>query len=141
MYGWIYYPLVYSEVHVEDDNDIPESDVYFVGKAKDRLSEIISFFEKCDAAGLKCDFHLVDVLINENLLNGSYNGTYDPVKSHTGRKCKAEYCRHNRHEIVHHLHGLLHGSLLIRYILIILLCLLGHQLYIKPLGKCRKQGN
>ena len=59
MYGWIYYPLVYSEVHIEDDDDdIPESDVYFVGKAKDRLSEIISFFEKCDAAGLKCDFHI-----------------------------------------------------------------------------------
>lgn len=61
MYGWVYYPLVYSEVHIEDNNDIPESDVYFVGKAKDRLSEIISFFEKCDAAGLKCDFHIVGV--------------------------------------------------------------------------------
>lgn len=61
MYGWVYYPLVYSEVHIEDNNYIPESDVYFVGKAKDRLPEIISFFKKCDAAGLKCDFHIVGV--------------------------------------------------------------------------------
>lgn len=60
-YGWVYYPLVYSAVHVEDNQNIPESDIYFVGKAKDRLAEIISFFEKCDDAGLKCDFHIVGV--------------------------------------------------------------------------------
>ena len=61
IYGWTYYPLVYSTVDIEESNNIQESDIYFVGKAKDRLGEIISFFEKCDENGLRCDFHIVGV--------------------------------------------------------------------------------
>lgn len=60
-YGWEYYPLVYSKPRVEDDPAIPESDVYFVGKAKNRLSDILAAYEKLKAAGLKCDFHITGV--------------------------------------------------------------------------------
>lgn len=60
-YGLIYYPLIYSEYSCNIPNQVKDSDVYFVGKAKDRLSEIIDAFEYLDAEGLKCDFHIVGV--------------------------------------------------------------------------------
>lgn len=60
-YGWEYYPLVYSMPRVEDDLAIPESDVYFVGKAKNRLNDILAAYEKLKAAGMKCDFHITGV--------------------------------------------------------------------------------
>ena len=60
-YGFEYYPLVYSAVSVQDDPDLKESDIYFVGKAKDRFSDIIRVFTKCYNAGLRCDFNIVGV--------------------------------------------------------------------------------
>ncbi len=60
-YGMHYYPLVYSPCDVPEDDSIPESDVYFVGKAKDRLAEILKAFEKFRDAGLKCDFYITGV--------------------------------------------------------------------------------
>ena len=64
-YGFTYYPLVYSCTEVEDDPDIPESDVFFVGKAKNRLDEILSAFRKLKDSGLVCDFHITGVPENE----------------------------------------------------------------------------
>lgn len=60
-YGWKYYPLVYSPVEVPNDENIKESDLYFVGKAKDRLDDIIHIYKKCIDNGLVCDFHITGV--------------------------------------------------------------------------------
>ena len=60
-YGMINYPLLYSPYDFEKNTDISESDVYFVGKAKDRLDDIISAYEKLRDAGLKCDFYITGV--------------------------------------------------------------------------------
>lgn len=60
-YGFQYYPLVYSKVNIQDDDMIKESDLFFVGKAKNRFKEIIDIFEKCTNAGIRCDFHIVGV--------------------------------------------------------------------------------
>ena len=60
-YSLEYYPLVYSDYEVHADKDIPESDVFFVGKAKDRLDDIISAYERLSEAGLRCDFHITGV--------------------------------------------------------------------------------
>lgn len=60
-YGLYYYPLVYSRVEIPQNEHIESSDVYFVGKAKDRLDKIISAYEVFKNAGLKCDFHIIDV--------------------------------------------------------------------------------
>ena len=46
---------------VEEDESIPSSDLIFVGREKGRLNELISIYEKCTAAGLVCDFHIVGV--------------------------------------------------------------------------------
>lgn len=60
-YGFTYYPLVYSCTEIEDDPSIPESDVFFLGKAKNRLPEILEAYEKFRDAGLVCDFHITGV--------------------------------------------------------------------------------
>lgn len=60
-YGMYYYPLVYSPYDVPEDDSIEESDVYFVGKAKDRLPQILATYEKLRDAGLKCDFYITGV--------------------------------------------------------------------------------
>ena len=60
-YGMYYYPLVYSPCDIPEDDSIPESDVYFVGKAKDRLPEILTAYEKFRDVGLKCDFYITGV--------------------------------------------------------------------------------
>jgi len=60
-YQLLYYPLVYSLFDVPEDENIKQSDIYFVGKAKNRFKDIISVYEKLRSAGLKCDFHIVGV--------------------------------------------------------------------------------
>ena len=59
-YGFIYHHLVFSSFDGEIV-DMPYSDVYFVGKAKNRQSDIIRVFEVFRANGLKCDFHIAGV--------------------------------------------------------------------------------
>ena len=60
-YGMDYYPLVYSPADIPDDPGVAESDVYFVGKAKDRLPQILAAYEKLRDAGLKCEFYITGV--------------------------------------------------------------------------------
>lgn len=60
-YGMYYYPLPYSCYDIPADDTIAESDVYFVGKAKDRLDRILSAYEKFRDAGLKCEFYITGV--------------------------------------------------------------------------------
>ena len=60
-YGFVYYPLVYSYTEIEDDPNIPESDIFFLGKAKNRLAEILEAYEVLRDSGLKCDFHITGV--------------------------------------------------------------------------------
>ena len=60
-YGFIYHPLVFSYYHGGQE-DLPCSDVYFLGQAKDRLEEILSVYEFLRNKGLKCDFHITNVL-------------------------------------------------------------------------------
>lgn len=57
----IYYPLVYSKIDVEDDDMIPASDVFFVGKDKNRLSLIIETYYRLVEMGKKCDFYITGV--------------------------------------------------------------------------------
>lgn len=59
-YGFIYHPLVFSDVRFQDEVGI-ESDVFFLGKAKNRLSDIVKVYERLQVSGLKCSFFLVGV--------------------------------------------------------------------------------
>lgn len=61
-YGFVYHPTVFSRNFIlPKSNEIEKSDVYFVGKAKNRLPIILSCYEKLTGAGFKCDFNLLGV--------------------------------------------------------------------------------
>ena len=51
----------YDFSDVEEDFDIPLSDVFYVGKDKGRLVDILQVFEIARASGLKCDFTILGV--------------------------------------------------------------------------------
>lgn len=59
-YSMIYYPLVFSSFHSTIIQS-QSSDVYFLGKAKERLNDIITIYDLCEKLGLICDFHIVGV--------------------------------------------------------------------------------
>lgn len=59
-YGFTYHPLVFSEYRGVI-NDMPQTDIYFLGKAKDRFSDIIRTYEILKEENLITDFHLVGV--------------------------------------------------------------------------------
>lgn len=59
-YGFIYHPLVFSE-YKGKITDMPHSDIYFLGKAKDRMPEIIRTYEILKEENLDTDFNLVGV--------------------------------------------------------------------------------
>lgn len=101
-YNFEYYPLVYSKVSVEDDENIDESDLYFVGKAKDRLNDIIDIFEKCDSAGIKCDFHIVgvdpDLQVHTDKINYCSQMAYrENLKRIKKTKCMLEIMQQGGH--------------------------------------------
>ena len=74
-YGFIYHHLIFSIGSVET-KDSPTSDVYFVGKAKNRLNDILSAYKKLIGAGLVCDFHIAGVAIEDRLFSDEID--YEP---------------------------------------------------------------
>lgn len=59
-YGFTYHPLVFSEIKYRKDTEI-KSDVYFLGRAKNRLDDIVDVYYYLTHKGLKCDFYIVGV--------------------------------------------------------------------------------
>lgn len=57
-----YWPCLLPEKKFEPEN---QTDVFFVAQAKDRLSKILSVYEKLKDAGLRCDFWVSGVPENE----------------------------------------------------------------------------
>ena len=94
-YGIPYYPSWYDNCDVPEDDNIEETDVFFVGKAKDRLPEIVAAYEKLSKAGLKCKFHIVGVpkekrIYPEEIEYGEYM-PYIKVLQHVKKtKCMLE---------------------------------------------------
>ena len=60
-YNILYHPTPYSLYPFDQKNNLQPSDVYFVGRAKNRLDEIIESYEKLTDMGFSCDFHITDV--------------------------------------------------------------------------------
>ena len=93
-YKIVYHPLVYS-YHSNIENKGYKSDVYFVGKAKDRLDLILSVYEKLKQFGLQCDFHITGVPKNyqkyPDEIDYCRQMSYDENLSHIlGTKCVLE---------------------------------------------------
>lgn len=60
-YELVYHQLVFSKYPIKLTPEIQECDVYFLGKAKNRLNEIINVYEFLRSKNLKCKFYLVGV--------------------------------------------------------------------------------
>jgi hypothetical protein len=60
-YGLEYHQLVFSFSPINKSTLINDTDVYFLGKVKNRLDDIITIFEYLKSKNLKCDFYLVGV--------------------------------------------------------------------------------
>ena len=60
-YNMIHYDEIESKIDIQRSNDYPTSDVFFAGKAKDRLSKIYEAYEVFSKAGLKCEFFITGV--------------------------------------------------------------------------------
>ena len=59
-YGFYYNRLIYAMP--KEDSCIEEDiDLFYIGRAKDRLDTLLEVFEKAQSEGLKCDFTIVDV--------------------------------------------------------------------------------
>lgn len=60
-YGALYFDEIESKINCDDARHYPSCDVFFAGKAKDRLERILSALEIFNKAGLKCFFYVTDV--------------------------------------------------------------------------------
>lgn len=60
-YGMSYFSEFESKIDVPISPDYPLSDVFFAGKAKDRLPRLLQAYEILSASGLKCKFYLTGV--------------------------------------------------------------------------------
>ena len=94
-YGLFYYPTPYSFHQSKMSNDIKQSDVFFVGRAKNRLNEILAIYVKLKEKGLSCDFNIIGVEPKDQLYAGDihYNTlmTYEENLQHVMKtKCLLE---------------------------------------------------
>lgn len=60
-HGLVFAPLQPYKLPILKNDDIPQSDVFFVGSDKGRLPKLLSIYERLIDKGLKCDFHIVGV--------------------------------------------------------------------------------
>lgn len=71
-YGLSYHPTVLSKITF-DNNNSPEYDVFFVGRYKGRLEELIRFCKKMNQNKVKCGFFIYNVPKEKRIeLNGIY---------------------------------------------------------------------
>ena len=72
-YDALYHPLVFSDFHGKIDDRYPDSDVFFLGWAKQRLNDIIGCCERCWDVGLKTDIHILGVNIEQRVYKDKIN--------------------------------------------------------------------
>lgn len=60
-----YFPLVNSRSRFDLSSDLQQSDIFFLGAAKNRLNDIYSAYEQLKYKNLKCDFYLTGVKLED----------------------------------------------------------------------------
>lgn len=66
-YDLIHYDEAYSKLEI--NSSLPKTDVFFIGKAKNRLKTIIEIYEKLTSNDLICDFYITGVQKKDQYLN------------------------------------------------------------------------
>lgn len=67
--GWKYLEYGYSGAMVRD-SDLPESDLFFIGKNKGRLEKLHTIYRLMTEAGVRCDFHITETDKEEQIVPG-----------------------------------------------------------------------
>lgn len=81
-YGFEFSYLIYTSNYTRQSTGY-NSDLFYIGRAKDRYETLISIFEKAQEEGLKCDFNIVGVPVSEQKYKNIINYSplpYDEVK-------------------------------------------------------------
>ncbi len=60
-YGLIYCPTPYSKIAISNNTQIEAFDVYFCGKAKNRLNELLEIYDYLERNNLSCRFFITGV--------------------------------------------------------------------------------
>ena len=60
-YGWIHFDEIESKIKVPVASNYPLHDVFFAGKAKDRLPRLLEAYSILTNAGVNCYYYLTDV--------------------------------------------------------------------------------
>ncbi len=68
-----YYRLNCSKHNIDIKENIPYSDLFFVGQAKDRYDELIKVFEWCKRHDVSTNFHIIGVPKEKQLYVGEIN--------------------------------------------------------------------
>lgn len=78
----IHFDEIESKINIERDSNYPLSDVFFAGKAKDRLPKIIEAYDLFTSYGLKCDFFITHVKTKEQIKREGivYSNRFMPYK-------------------------------------------------------------
>lgn len=87
-YGWTLHDAFYSDVSRWVFPDTKESDVFFIGEAKERLDILHQIFDIFTNAGYKCDFYITGVERHKQIKQGiKYNTplSYYDVLSHCAK--------------------------------------------------------
>jgi hypothetical protein len=98
--GFIYCEEPFSFYPIEKNMSIPQSDITFIGSAKDRLKDILSVFEILSSHNIKCDFYITGVPESEKMYSDKivYNTPLDfkEVLQHVvSSKCILEVIQHD----------------------------------------------
>ena len=97
-YDLSYYPQFFPDVSNRFEHPSKEYDVFFIGKAKERLSLIHDIYSKLESGGLECRFYLFDVdkekqLNKEGLIYmNEYLSYEDVLRKMQGCRCVLEVC-------------------------------------------------
>ncbi len=101
-YGLTYFNTEASKIDVAVSKDYPESDVVFIGTAKDRLQEIIKAYDILSESGFKCFFYVVlpkgQRYVHKGIIFTNKGMSYDEMLSHTvNSRCVLELSQKNEY--------------------------------------------
>ncbi len=80
LYGFPTFNEIESKINVPIANEYPLCDVFFAGKAKDRLEKLVKAYDIFEKAGLKCEFYITNVSLEEQVQRDgiTYSDKYMP---------------------------------------------------------------
>ena len=81
-YHMVHFDEIESKVNVKIADNYPLTDVFFVGKAKDRLPKIIEAYDLFTSYGLKCEFYITHVKPEDQIKRDGiiYSNSFMPYK-------------------------------------------------------------